>query len=309
MKQIKHLAYIPILGAGLTAMANSPAPAPKVANKTKVVRPYAEIEKRTLTLTGVDREKIGTVQGTSGEHGIYLVTFPPENIDKKPRVNVILSGGAHGDEPAGTYALLEWLEKKAEGFGEHYRFYVIPNLNPSGFELDQANTIRGHNVNREFKDSTTCPESMIAQKAVLKLNRQIRFAIDMHEIPHYWADEGFTENDNPRDAYLYETQADTKLRIGRAMIDRLPKDITVSQWKTIYGDKADRGLVSYPEDNGNAVYAQGTTFDAFLFRLYTKHSFTSETPISWPMEKRVRTHLSWLKTALEEIKKGDAKKI
>lgn len=121
----------------------------------------------------------------------------------------------------------------------------------------------------------------------------------MHEIPPYWADEGFQAKDNPLTAYLYETHIDKSKRMGRAMIDSLPRDIEVCPWPTIYGDIADRGLVTYPEGNRNQIYAEQTSLDGYLQLRYSPHTFTTETPIGWKLEKRIRTHLSWLQTALD----------
>jgi hypothetical protein len=292
----------PLLGRSHTAKPQTP--------KALLKRPYADIEKRIKALRGVQRKLIGKVKGTSGELAIDLLTYPPETSKKKnEKINILLSGGAHGDEPAGTYALLDWLENGAYGYAVDFRFYVIPAINPGGIELDQANNLRGDNVNRQFFDKSTCPESVLVRKMLKKLDKTFLFTIDMHEIPPYWADEGWKTSDNPRNAYLYETQINPKLRLGRKMIDQLPKDIGVCAWKSIYGDRAAKGVITYPEDNGNAVYAKGTTFDAYLHGRYTKHSFTNETPTGWPLKKRIRAHLSWLKTALTEIRHNKPKKL
>ncbi len=50
-----------------------------------------------------------------------------------------------------------------------------------------------------------------------------------------------------------------------------------------------------------SVHGQGTTFDASLNRRNTEHSFTTETPTIWQIEKRVRVQLHWLQVALELI--------
>jgi len=59
-------------------------------------------------------------------------------------------------------------------------------------------------------------------------------------------------------------------------------------------------VVSYPEGNQNPVYAAGTTLDGYVYGKYSQHTFTTETPIGWPLDKRVQAHLLWLRTALEK---------
>ncbi len=276
------------------------------------VRSYGEIERRILSVKGAKSERIGVISDRQATYNSYVVTFPPAEplspMDSG-RINILLSGGAHGDEPAGVYALLDFLENDAGQFSHGIRFYVLPCLNPSGFETNRAGNGRGENINRHFFEQSRNPEARLVMDWLKKNGVRFAMTLDMHEIPPDWEDEGWKKSDNPRTAYLYETQPDRKTRMGPLMMQGLPRDIEVCNWKSIYGDRAVNGVVSYPEGNGNAVYAQGTTFDAFLFRLYTGHSFTTETPIGWSLEKRVRTQLSWLKSALRKLESLEKRRI
>jgi murein peptide amidase A len=263
-------------------------------------RNFAEIEVRIQALPNVERAFAGKVQYGWKHYPIYSLVTPEK---KGQRHNVLLSAGVHGDEPAGIYAVLEFLEKKASAYEDRFRFFVFPCVNPSGFEADKLENEKGENLNRLFKKDTPAKEAKIVLDQLEKWDRKFALTIDMHEIPPYWADEGFTAKDNPRTAYLYETQKDKSKRIGRAMIEGLPKDIEVSDWPKIYGDVAVKGLVSYPEGNLNPVYAEQTTLDGYLQGKFSAHTFTFETPIGWPLEKRVRAQLSWLETALKKYRK------
>ncbi len=263
--------------------------------KEKAVRSFEPVRKRIEALKDVENTVLGKVGGLP----VYALTTPAGPNQKK----VLLSGGVHGDEPAGVFALLEFLEKKAPAYAGKFRFYVFPCVNPTGFEKDIINGSTDLNTNRMFKKDTPSPEAKLILEQIAKWDTKFDFAMDMHEVPPYWADEGFTAKDNPLDAYLYETHADKSKRIGRKMIDGLPKDITVCQWPKIYGDTAERGLVTYPEGNQNTVYAEQTTLDGYLQGRYSPHTFTNETPIGWPLEKRVRAQLSWLETALSHYSK------
>ena len=91
-------------------------------------------------------------------------------------------------------------------------------------------------------------------------------------------------------------------RIGRALINVLPPSFEVCRWPFIYKDCNDEGVVSYPEACKNAIYAQQTTFDAYLNARFTSHSFTLETPMGWPLEKRVQAHLIWLGAAMSRLR-------
>jgi len=118
--------------------------------------------------------------------------------------------------------------------------------------------------------------------------------MDLHEVMPTYCGEGFVEADNPRACYLYECQHEARRRLGHEMIAALPAETEVCDWQEIYHDKGDGGVVFYPEACANKIYGQNTTFDAFLNGRYTNHSFTTETPTGWNLEKRVATQLTWL---------------
>ncbi len=266
---------------------------------------YRAMEARILALSNVEIVIVGKVEKEEAVYPVYALTTAASKKNEKKQLNVLLSGGVHGDEPAGVFALLQFLEKEAPRYAKEFRFFVFPCVNPGGFATGTAENSAGKNINRSFKKDSPALEAKWVMEQLQKWDRKFVFSIDMHEIPPYWEGEGFKAKDNPHTAYLYESQRDKKMRIGPAMLAGLPKDIEVCQWPRIYGDVAVGGLVTYPEGNFNQVYAEQTTLDGYLFEKLSSHTFTAETPIDWPMEKRVRTHLSWLKTALEK-KRGSA---
>lgn len=211
--------------------------------------------------------------------------------------NVFLSGVVHGDEPVGIYALLKFFEEyKDDGI---FNFYLAPCVNWYGFENNQANNRENFNLNRSFYNETQAWEAWMLMARLEKWNRKFLFAMDLHEIPHYWEDEGWKSEDNPVEAYLYETQKDVSKRIGRKILDSV--SVPLCQWPTIYGDKAEDGLITYPEGCGNPHYAEGTSLDAYLNGRYTDHTFTTETPTHWDLDERVRVQVGWIKAALANI--------
>lgn len=213
--------------------------------------------------------------------------------------SILLSAGVHGDEPAGIYTILKFLEDHIEEFLDKYRFVIYPCVNPSAFEASTLETMNGANLNRLFTPETSQTEIHLIIEDLLKLNLDFQFAMDLHEAPPYYEGEGYLKKDNPHACWIYESRRDECERLGRGMIDTLPPDIEVCTWPFIYHDISDRGVINFlAETTGNPVYAEGTTFDAFVFERYTGHSFTTETPTGWSMEKRVRTQLHFLLTAL-----------
>jgi hypothetical protein len=211
---------------------------------------------------------------------------------------VLISGGVHGDEPAGVHAALAFIAHAQRQFDDLLQFVLFPCVNPSGFDADTLETASGANLNRLFGINSAQPE-VRAIEAWLRLHgRRFLMTFDLHEVRPDYVGEGFVQKDNPRAAYLYETVTDSSERVGRLMIDALPSSRSVCDWPTIYDDINEAGVISYPEGCRNQIYAKGTTFESFLSRRYTGHSFTLETPVGWSLSDRVNTHLTFLKTAL-----------
>jgi protein MpaA len=90
---------------------------------------------------------------------------------------VAISAGAHGDEPAGPWALHALVRDQL--LDPHFRYRLWPCLNPSGLAAGTRANAEGSDVNRSFGRGGTTPES----RAVLTSNRDLRFALtlDLHE--------------------------------------------------------------------------------------------------------------------------------
>ena len=258
---------------------------------------FGEDVESSLARLNRDRiERLATLAYGDRAWPMYCVL--PRLLDRA-RPTVLISGGIHGDEPAGVYAALAFLADALHEFDDAFQFVVFPCINPSGFDANMLETASGANLNRLFGILSSQPEVRAVEDWLGRCAVRFHLTFDLHEVRPDYVGEGYTEEDNPQAAYLYETVTDRSPRIGRAMIDALPPGRAVCQWPTIYDDINDRGLISYPQDARNRIYAMGTTFDGFLTgRNYTGHAFTLETPTGWPLQDRVATQLTFLRTAL-----------
>jgi hypothetical protein len=265
------------------------------------VRSFADqVEARLQRLKGVSTASIGSVDYDDRCYPILASLVTTDGASDRPWI--LITAGAHGDEFAGVFAALEFLESRAHAVAPWFQIAVLPCINPSGFELDTLETASGANLNRLFGTNSAQAEVVAVESWLRRSQHRFAATFDLHEIPPNYRGEGFVESDNPRGCYLYETQTDHSRRIGRAMVDALPPSFEVCRWPLIYKDRNDNGVVSYPEACGNAIYAEQTSLDAYLHAHFTGHSFTLETPTGWPLEKRVRTHLIWLDTALSRLR-------
>lgn len=200
---------------------------------------------------------------------------------------VLLVGGIHGDEPAGVEAAVSWIES---GMADRRAvdWLVLPCVNPCGWTYDRRTASARHDLNRSFNLAECCPEVQIVRKALE--GRRFLFAMDFHE---------------DRDAagyYICEIKARAPFageRIVRAVESLLP----IWDVPTLDGRKAAargcvrRSPISLPVLRRRRLWP----IEFHLLRHHTEHTFCSETPMSFPIEARVRAHHAALDAALDAM--------
>jgi|SRR3989344_1843188 len=242
-------------------------------------------------------ESIGFFDHELGSYVLYCVSVVGKGV-KNPK-NVLISGGVHGEEPAGVYTLLSFLENDIHDFLGDYRFLILPCINPFGFEYGYRFNPNGVDVNRNFKENSGSFEATKVMQVLSRLNMRFAFTVDLHETDPNWADEGCSAIDNPHTFYMWEIAFDKSIRIGDKVVGAVRRIAPVCDWPKIYGDTNSGGVIWYPEGCESPIYTQGTTLDAYLSANYTPQSFTTETPCGWDLEKRVTTNIVALRTILE----------
>ena len=134
------------------------------------MRDYAEITERLQRLD-VPIERIGTAHN----YPIYQVRLA--SIIHTPK-HVLITGGMHGDEPAGVEAVLQFLERDNTALLNKFSFIVIPCINPYGYVHNTRETLDGIDINRAF-ETEDAAEVAIVKKALGQT--QFSLAIDFHE--------------------------------------------------------------------------------------------------------------------------------
>lgn len=240
------------------------------------MRNYAEVTER-LNRLDVPIELLGTAH-TYPIHQIHLASSA-----RTPK-HILITGGMHGDEPAGVEAVLQFLARDNTALLKNFSFLVIPCINPYGYVHNTRETFGDIDINRAFETEDVA-EVAIVKKALGQT--QFSLAIDFHE--DYDA-TGF---------YLYEGKRDEKY-IG-------PKLATAA--KAIGPiDLEDPGEDA--PDLAEGVYKVATAWGTqgltpYLLHFHSEHVIISETPTAWQLEQRVALHLTILDTALNAISQGE----
>ncbi|MDE0470189.1 MAG: M14 family metallocarboxypeptidase [Candidatus Poribacteria bacterium] len=245
------------------------------------MRDYTEITER-LKYLDVPIELLGTVHAKENINlPIYQIHLA--SSARTPR-RVLITGGMHGDEPAGVEAVLRFLERDNTTLLKDFSFLVIPCINPYGYVHNTRETFDDIDINRAFETDDVA-EVAIVKKALGQT--QFSLAIDFHE--DYDA-TGF---------YLYEGKRDEKY-IG-------PRLATAA--KAIGPlDPEDPGEDA--PDLAEGVYKVATSWGTqgltpYLLHFHSEHVIISETPTVWQLEQRVALHLTILDTALDIISRKD----
>ncbi len=224
---------------------------------------------------------------------------------------ILITAGAHGNEVAGVYASLEFLEKFAQEYLRHFCFYVYPCLNPHGFDLgvrwNTADSETRQDANRSCVHGTTVPECAAFIEALRDGPIHYVMTFDLHETPENDAEimaeqyqsratTGYEET--PRDFYFWETCKKQGSRIGNAIIERLTPDVSLCTWDEIFGDTNSGGVIYYPEGCKNPDYLEGP-IDSYLHGRYSDHCFTAETYGGWSLQRRIDVHTLFVRRALD----------
>ena len=234
-------------------------------------RSYDQVVRRVEALASPGRtvETIGTVEG----HPILRI-----RAGRPRRLRVFLTGGVHGDEPAGVEAVLRFLEEDMEPWLGQVEFTAMPCVNPVGYVRDSRENGGGVDVNRSFEGGDV-PEVQLVKK-VLEGCRVDAF-VDCHED---WEANGF---------YMYEGLRQGSA-VGPAVIAAVEERASIDP---------DSGEDSEPVSRG--VYEISPSWGRQGLGPYVLHGHASracifETPTEWPLEKRAAVHRVALDAALRQ---------
>ena len=184
------------------------------------------------------------------------------------RVQLYISTGMHGDEPAGPLAALRLFQEDA--WPGDAAIWLCPCLNPTGFPLNRRESAAGIDLNRDYRQLQS-PE---VRAHLDWLQRQPRFdvALCLHED---WESNGF---------YLYELNLDNRPSFAEKILEAVAKVCPVDASPMIEDWPAQNGVIR-PEINP----ADRPQWPEALYLIThkTRQSYTLEAPSDFPLPARV----------------------
>ncbi|MCY3760487.1 MAG: M14 family metallocarboxypeptidase [Gemmatimonadetes bacterium] len=232
-------------------------------------RSYDPVARRVEALADQGRkvETIGVVEG----HPVFCI-----RAGRPRRLRILLTGGVHGDEPAGVEAVLRFFEEDAEPWLGQVEFIALPCVNPVGYVRGTRENGAGADINRSF-ESGGVPEVDLVKK-VLEGCRLDAF-VDCHED---WEADGF---------YMYEGLRQGPAA-GPAVIAEVAEQASIDP---------DSGEDSEPVSPGVYEISPSWGLVGFAPHVLNRHAPRAcifETPTKWPLEKRAAVHRVGLGAAL-----------
>jgi len=246
----------------------------------RLVRDYREVVQR---LRALSRSEWHVSQvGKIGKYPWFTVG----RIVKQNAPTVFLSGGMHGEEPAGVEGVLQWLERR-DWAQWPVNWFVLPCINPFGWERNQRTNAQRRDINRQFRNSSAAPEAELIKRLVK--HKEFLFSMEFHE------------DVDASGYYLYELRREPPF-IGEKILQAVGKVIHINRDRIIDGrSTTGRGLIRREPDAAVLNQRRRWPMAYHLFLNCTGHVLGSETPVTAPLEQRAQAHQAALKTALQQV--------
>jgi len=215
-------------------------------------------------LRGFKIKKIGTT-GKNNEFPLFRVVI---NATSPAKRTVCFSAGIHGEEPAGPFAVLRFLETCNLNAFKNVRVILFPIANPSGFDRGVRRNFLNKDLNGHFCHKNLTGENKLLYRGIR--GERIFFFHALHE------DEG------TKSFYLYNFEKREE-KVYRDIIQLARTYFPINTRRKIYDDPARGGLIINRKDG---------SFEDRMFRDGIPFSMCTETPEAQPFEKRVQLNVA-----------------
>jgi hypothetical protein len=213
--------------------------------------------------------------------------FDPDGINlrgyRRPhprgRKNIYISTGIHGDEPSGPLAVRRLVE---EDQWPDANLWLVPCLNPGGFDLNTRENPAGIDLNRDYRHPRT-PE-VAAHISWLQAQPTFDLSITLHED---WEANGF---------YVYELNPDNLPSLAEPIVDSVRSICPIETAELVDNWPCKDGII---RPAVNPMQRPQWAEAIYLIDQKSPRNYNLETPSDFPLALRVETHVRSARRALE----------
>lgn len=259
--------------------------------KKPPVRDIFEVEKRLLRADSASHHismvEIGRVHYDDANFPIWMVSYRPFKQGLK---KILINGGVHGNEPAGskyTLQLIDAIADDPEKFNQ-FEIDIIPIVNPWGWVHDIRHNQEGIDINRDFA-SFNSQEAEIIKRGLV--GKSYDLMLDLHEDPRA---DGF---------YLWQYGLENKT-ISEQVVSRIQSmAYPIEQNISFIALKTKNGIIDAPM--WGIKYTELTrqmSIANYYRRNHSQRVYTVETPTRLPLEDRLIMQRTAVEMIIESIK-------
>jgi protein MpaA len=197
-------------------------------------------------------------------------------------LNIYISAGIHGDEPAAPLAALRLLQENL--WPPSANVWLCPCLNPTGFLKNSRENEHGTDLNRQYLQPQA--KEIIAHIAWLEAQPAFDLCLCLHED---WESHGF---------YLYELNPDQCPSPAQRILRNVSRVCPIDRSEVIEGRRAKDGLILPSLDPRTRLQWP----EAFFLIIHkTRLCYTFEAPSDFALGVRVKALTVAVETAIGEL--------
>ena len=205
-----------------------------------------------------------------------------ERLSPRATANVYISAGIHGDEPAGPLAALELFKENA--WPADVNVWLVPCLNPRGYELNTRENENGVDLNRDYR--TLAAPVTKAHSTWLDARPGFDISLLLHED---WESNGF---------YLYELNPQQRPSFAEVIVSGVKDVCPIDLSPVIEGRDAKGGIIC-----ANPDLQKRKDWPEAFYLIHNKSpiSYTLEAPSDFPLVTRVQALCRGVNAALGNL--------
>jgi len=168
-----------------------------------------------------------------------------EYVGKEKGPTILIIGATHGNEPAGYYAIKEYMNKlnKQELILKKGKIIFIPSVNYCGRQLNKRNHNTVGDINRLYRD---IENNNIINKLIINFSKTSDFIIDFHEGYDY-----ANKSDETLGSTITPAETEKSLEAANIVINNLNKiiDTDYKKFKINHNKKISGTFREYADIN------------------------------------------------------------